>query len=146
MVPRFRDFIEHLLRPYGTTYTPAFFGLDDCAFFLAVLRACPAGSTLHLDQEEDELWVDRLREWSSRTSPEQFEADHYSIDIRFTDAVERLLAEHPSSLICVPHMAIVSPDGRCLLASVDNFTIITNLDADILKTLQDHLSEPSDDG
>lgn len=138
MASRFHDFIYRMLRPYGTSYTPASFDLDDRGFFLAVLRACPPGSTLHLDQDEDEVWVERLHGWSHRASAEQFEADHYSIDNRFTDAVERLLADHPSSLAFLHHMAINLPDGTCLMSAVDNFAIITGLHDDILKALQDH--------
>lgn len=136
MTSRFRKFLDRFWRPYATPSTPASFNLGHRDFFLAVLQACPAGATLHLGQDEDEVWVEGLRAWSIRASAAQFEADHYTIDSEFIAAIMRLLAEHPATLDVVHEMSIRAPDGRLLLAAVDNFALITHLDEEILKALQ----------
>jgi hypothetical protein len=135
MFSRLWRFIGRLWRPYGTPYTPASFGLNDAEFLLAVLRTCPSGSLVEFDQCEPETWVNKLREWSRRSSADQFEADGYLVDDRFTAALDELLHSDPESLNQIHHMSIVGPDHRYLMASVDNFSILTALD----DTIRDRL-------
>jgi hypothetical protein len=110
-------------------------GFDNQSFLLAVLRAVSVNSTLPLYQCEEEAWAEALREWSHRTSSSQLEADHYRIDGRFIEAVELLLKDDPSSFDCVDRITVKSPDGRWLMASIDTFSIITELDEDVLEKL-----------
>lgn len=135
ILERIRQLITGACQPFGTSHTPGSLGFDDLSFFLAVLRAVPVNSTLHLHQCEEEAWAEALREWAHRTSSRHLEADHYRIDGRFIEAVELLLKDAPSSLDCVDQITVKSPDGRWLMASIDNFSIITELDEDVLGKL-----------
>jgi hypothetical protein len=117
-----------MFQRYGTRYTPKSFHMDEREFLLAVLRACPSGSLVEFDQCEPEEWVHRLREWSQRSSAAQFEADNYRIDDRFIAALDELIESDPAPLIGIHHMSIMGRDNCCLMASVDNFSILTTLD------------------
>ena len=139
MFDRLRNLLTRACRPTGTPYRPDSFGLDDQSFFLAVLRAAPVNSTLHLNYCEEEAWAEALRNWSHRKNSDRLEADHYRIDDRFIGVVELLLKEDPASLESVDQVSVRSPEGRWLMASLDNFSIITELDELILEKLPNPL-------
>jgi hypothetical protein len=107
-------------------YAPTEFDMGDIPFFLAVLRACTAGSRLTFYQSEDESFVDAFREWSHRKRALDFEADHYAVDPQFVAECERLAAT--GELHIAHHFTIVAPDGRLLCDSLDDFTIVTLAD------------------
>src|SRR5262245_30818770 len=123
-----------IFKQYGTPYTPKSFGMNDREFFLAVLRACPTGSALYLDQDERDSWLRRLADWSHNL-PGRIDVQHYRIDEQFVAAVEQLLADEPSSLNDLHHVCVKAQDGTTLMASVDNFSIITVLDERIHRHL-----------
>jgi hypothetical protein len=116
------------------SYAETEFGLGDIPFFLALLRACPDGSRLTFHQSETESFVHAFREWSHRTRPQDFEADHYTMDRRFVAAAERLAAD--GELRLDHHFTIVAPDDRLLCDSLDDFTIVTLAD-DIRQSIRD---------
>lgn len=109
-------------------YPQQAFGLDNLPFFLALLRACPAGSRLSFDRSEPESFVQAFRPWSHRESPSTFEADCYRIDADFVAAVEQAIER--GTLQLDHHFGIVAPDGRPLCSSMDDFSVVT-LAADI---------------
>src|SRR6185369_6104298 len=74
------------------SYPETEFGMGNISFFLALLRACPEGSHLTFHQSETEAFVNAFREWSHRENPQNFEADYYAFDRRFTELAERLAA------------------------------------------------------
>ena len=123
-----------IFKQYGTPYTPRSFGMNDREFFLAVLRACPTGSALYLDQDERDSWLHRLADWSNK-SLGRTDVDHYRIDEQFVATVEQLLADEPSSLNDLHHMCVKAQDGTTLMASVDNFSMITVLDERVRQQL-----------
>lgn len=64
--------------------------MSDGEFLIAVLKECPEGAILSLDECECERWVGELREWSYRSKHEQYEADYYLIEERFVEMINRL--------------------------------------------------------
>ena len=116
-------------------YPQAEFGMNDMQLFLALLRACPAGSRLSFDQSESESFVSTFREWSHRDDPSTFEADSYSIDSRFIAAIEREIAG--GKLQLYSHFWITAPDRRSLCSSLDDFTVVTLAD-DIREKIRKH--------
>lgn len=125
--------IKMMLQP--KSYPMKEFGLDDMQFFVALLRACPEGSRLSFDQSEPESFVHTFREWSHRDRPDTFEADSYSIDVRFIATVEREITS--GKLQLDHHFGIVAPDGRSLCSSLDDFTVVTLAD-DIKQKIANH--------
>ena len=130
-----RKLIMRVFRPCGTSFTPQSFGMTDAQFFLAVLRACPAGTRLDVGQDEGDQWVRQLKQWSYRKRADQYEADYYRIDGQFTESVEQLIRSNPANLSVLHHITVTDQAGRCLLQSMDDFTIITCLDAQIRERL-----------
>ena len=98
------------------------FGMDDKRFFVALLQACPVGSRLSFDHSEPESFVRAFREWSHRDQAEAFEADYYQIDARFIAAIEQAIAR--GELQLDHHFGIVTPDGRPLCSSMDDFAVV----------------------
>ena len=108
------------------SYAATEFGMGDIPFFLALVRACPDGSRLTFYQGEPESFVCAFREWSHRKRPQDFEADHYTIDRQLVAVAERLAAA--GELRLDHHFTIVAPDDRLLCDSLDDFTIVTLAD------------------
>ena len=110
---------QAFIRP---TFPEAQFGMENMDFFLALLRACPAGSRLTFDQSEPASFVIGFREWSHRSDINSFEADYYTIDAGLIALVEQLAAQGSLQLHC--HFAIGSPRGGVLCASWDDFSVV----------------------
>jgi hypothetical protein len=111
------------------------FGLADAPFLLAVLRECPAGCEINFGESEPDHWVERLRPWSHRAKPEQFEADYYTIDEGFITELASLLEANPADLDQCHHLWIASDTEGSILDSLDNFTIV-NLKGSIEEKLR----------
>ena len=106
----------------STSYPEAEFGMSDTSFFIALLRACPAGSRLTFHQSETEFFVSTFREWSHRNNSKNFEADYYGFDQRFIELAEQLVAA--GALPLDHHFTIVAYDDRLLCDSQDDCTLM----------------------
>ena len=100
------------------------YGLSDVEFFMLVLESVPNGSHIDLDQSEPDLWISRLHPWSSRSNAASHEADFDILDSGLLTAMRELLHENPHDLDFIHHLSMISPDGKCLVSSMDNFAIV----------------------
>ena len=98
------------------------FGMEDMQFFIALLRACPTGSRLYLDEGESESFVDTFRAWSHRDQQDRFEANYYTVNNEFIAKAEQLAAR--GELELYHHFWIHAPDGQRLCSSLDDFVVV----------------------
>lgn len=90
---------------------------------VAVLKVCPAGSRLHLDQCEPASWRTALAEWAVLRAGVG-DVDHYRVEPALAVALERLLHDDPAGLEDCPHVYIASPEGEPLLTCHDDFDVV----------------------
>ncbi len=101
------------------------YGMSDEQFTYRVLKVCPPGSKIFLDNCEPVGWRNELKQWAYVKDPKKpYEIEHYRIDEQFTEKFMQLISEDPKGFFGCHEFFIEADDGRLLLLAVDNFWMV----------------------
>ena len=128
------DKIKELIIPQSIPETE--YGMSEIDFFIKALEYSPVGATICLEKFEPENWAVELYKWSYRKNEKQLEADYYTITDEFIDSLRSILSEDPKSMNAIAHFTIVDINGRPLVESNDNFTLVNVSESMKIKLLQ----------
>jgi hypothetical protein len=110
-----RDTWDRLCAPAGNV-SPEDEGLTPEGYLLAVLRVCPDGARLDLEECEAQPWRERLAPWAAGKT--------YRVDAGLVAALGELFRDDADGFRGCHHVTIRGQDGALLLTALDDFAVV----------------------